>query len=210
MHEMKRGIGIAVTALLVAGCGRVQDRAVEAKEASPPPAAPAEAALPAGAVIRTSLGEIEIELFGERAPLTVRNFAEYARTGHYDGTIFHRVIPGFVIQGGGFTPDLREKPTRPPIRNEASNRVSNRRGTIAMARTPDPHSATAQFFINLADNLTLDHRAPTPEGYGYCVFGRVIRGMETVDRIAAVPTGTLGPHEGVPLQPVRIESVELR
>lgn len=209
---MGRGIEIAVMAFLMVGCGRAPDRPVEATEAAAtaPPEAPAGPALPAAAVIRTSLGEIEIELFGDRAPLTVGNFAEYARAGHYDGTIFHRVIPGFVVQGGGFTPDLREKPTRPPIRNEASNRLSNRRGTVAMARTPDPHSATAQFFINLADNLALDHRAPTPEGYGYCVFGRVVRGMETVDRMAAVPTGTFGPHEGVPLQPIRIESVQLR
>lgn len=209
---MKRGMRIAFVVWLVAGCGRVPDRATEAKDAaaSVRTEAPGAPALPSGAVIRTSLGEIEIELFGDRAPLTVRNFAEYAKEGHYNGTLFHRVIPGFVIQGGGFTPDLREKPTRPPIRNEASNRVSNRRGTVAMARTPDPHSATAQFFINLADNLALDHRAPTPEGYGYCVFGRVVRGMETVDRIAAVPTGAIGPSEAMPLQPVRIESVELR
>lgn len=174
------------------------------------PAAPSEEAPPTSAVIRTRFGDIEIELFGDRAPATVRNFAEYARRGHYDGTIFHRVIDGFMIQGGGFTPDMREKPTRSPIPNEATNRVGNLRGTIAMARTPHPHSATAQFYINVVDNPALDHRAPTAEGFGYCVFGRVVRGMDVVDRIKGVPTTFIGGHENVPVKPVVIEKVEVR
>ena len=171
--------------------------------------APAEK-LPASAVIRTSAGEIEVDFFCDGAPATVKNFAAYARSGHFEGTIFHRVMNGFMIQGGGFTPDMREKPTRAPIRNEATNRLGNLRGTIAMARTPDPHSASSQFFINVADNPMLDHRSPTFDGFGYCVFGRVSRGMDIVDRIKAVPTTTAAGHENVPVQPILIEKVEIK
>jgi len=139
--------------------------------------------------VQTNQGAFVVELDAQRAPLTVRNFLEYVRAGHYDGTIFHRVIDGFVIQGGGYTAKLEEKPTRDPVANESGNGLSNRRGTIAMARTEDPHSATSQFYINLKDNLQLD---PQLERWGYCVFGRVIEGMDVVDAIAKVPTGPRG------------------
>jgi peptidyl-prolyl cis-trans isomerase B (cyclophilin B) len=140
----------------------------------------------------------------------VENFLRYVREGHYDGTLFHRVIAGFMIQGGGFTREFRQKPVRAPIRNEADNGLKNRKGTIAMARTSDPHSATAQFFINVADNAFLDFRAPTSEGWGYCVFGRVVEGMDVVERIARVATGPgPGGHRDVPLEPVVIERARL-
>lgn len=157
--------------------------------------------------IKTNFGAIEIELFDDKAPETVANFAEYAKSGHYDGTIFHRVIDGFMIQGGGFTPDMNQKPARAPVRNEAANGISNKRGTIAMARTSDPHSATCQFFINTVDNQYLDHVSETPRGWGYCVFARVTSGMEVVDAISKVSTGFAGPHQNVPEEPVVIESV---
>ena len=159
--------------------------------------------------LNTNHGTIVLELDAEKAPATVANFLQYAKDGFYDGTIFHRVIDGFMIQGGGMEPGMREKPTRAPIKNEADNGLSNVRGTIAMARTPDPDSATAQFFINVADNAFLDHRAPTPEGWGYCVFGKVIEGMEVVDAIKGVPTTTRGFHQDVPVEDVIIESVEV-
>lgn len=156
--------------------------------------------------LKTNMGSIVIEMFPEKAPATVKNFTQYVKDGHYDGTIFHRVIPKFMIQGGGFTADFKQKPVRPAIRNEAANGVKNVVGTVAMARTSDPHSATAQFFINVADNDFLDFRYPTQQGYGYCVFGRVIGGMDVVRRIAGVATGAgPGPHRNVPRQPVVIE-----
>lgn len=161
----------------------------------------------AGTTVRleTTRGVIEVELDEARAPRTVANFLAYVKAGHYDGTIFHRVIPGFVIQGGGFTRDFVQKPTNPPIPNEAANGLRNERGTIAMARTANPDSATAQFFINLKHNAFLDHRDATPEGIGYCVFGRVTGGMEVVDAIAAVPTGAGGPFgKDVPREPIVI------
>jgi cyclophilin family peptidyl-prolyl cis-trans isomerase len=160
--------------------------------------------------LRTSLGSITIELYADKAPRTVENFLHYVKDGFYDGTLFHRVIPKFVIQGGGFTPDFVQKPTRAPIRNEADNGLRNTAGTIAMARTADPHSATAQFFINLADNRDLDFRYPTVEGWGYCVFGRVVKGMDVVERISRVKTGPgPGGHRDVPVKPVVIERVRL-
>ena len=159
--------------------------------------------------ITTSLGAIELELDAGRAPETVKNFLNYARAGYYNGTIFHRVIPGFMIQGGGFTPGLKQKPARAPIKNEADNGLQNRAGAIAMARTPDPHSATAQFFINTVDNPLLDHRDKSFMGWGYCVFGKVVRGMEVVKKIEAVPTTTIGPLENVPAKDVVIRKVEL-
>jgi peptidyl-prolyl cis-trans isomerase A (cyclophilin A)/peptidyl-prolyl cis-trans isomerase B (cyclophilin B) len=160
--------------------------------------------------LRTTLGTVVIELYPERAPLTVDNFLQYVKDRHYDGTAFHRVIPGFMVQGGGFGPDFGEKPVRKPVRNEASNGLKNEIGTVAMARTPDPHSATAQFFINVADNEFLNFRFPTQEGYGYCVFGKVVKGMDVVNRIVKVQTGP-GPagHRDVPLKPVVIESARL-
>ncbi len=158
--------------------------------------------------MQTSKGDIVLELDAEKAPETVANFLEYARSGFYDGTIFHRVIPGFMIQGGGFEPGMHQKPTRDPIRNEADNGLKNETGTIAMARTPDPHSATAQFFINVKDNSFLDFTAPTAQGWGYCVFGKVVEGMDVVHAIEQVATGAHpSGHRDVPLEDVVIEKV---
>ncbi len=159
------------------------------------------------AVMETTLGTITIELDGEKAPETVRNFVRYATDGHYDGTIFHRVIDGFMIQGGGFTKSMDQKPTRAPIRNEAMNGLKNARGTIAMARTMVVDSATSQFFINLVDNDFLNFRSPDIQGFGYAVFGRVTDGMDVVDSIAKVKTGFSGPHQNVPEEPVVIRKV---
>ena len=162
---------------------------------------------------KTSMGGFTLELYPDKAPKTVANFLQYAKSGFYDGTIFHRVIDGFMIQGGGFQPDMRQKSPRAPIENEAGVALKaglkNQIGTIAMARTPDPHSATAQFFINVKDNGFLDYRDSSPQGYGYAVFGRVVEGMDTVMRIAKVPTATAGQHGNVPQKPVVIESVKL-
>ena len=157
--------------------------------------------------METSKGTITLELNDEKAPATVANFVEYAKSGFYDGTIFHRVIDGFMIQGGGFTRDMNQKATREPIRIESMNGLSNARGTIAMARTMDPNSATSQFFINLVDNDFLDFTAPTTQGYGYAVFGVVTDGLEVVDAIAKVRTGSVGPHENVPEDAVVIKKV---
>ena len=160
--------------------------------------------------MKTSAGTIVIELYPEKAPKTVDNFLQYAKDGFYNGTLFHRVIPGFMIQGGGFTKDFQEKKTRAPVRNEADNGLKNATGTIAMARTADPHSASAQFFINVSDNRDLDFRFPTQQGYGYAVFGKVVKGMEVVNSITKVPTGTgPGGHRDVPVKPVVIESVRV-
>jgi peptidyl-prolyl cis-trans isomerase B (cyclophilin B) len=160
-------------------------------------------------LLSTSHGDIILELDQEKAPISSENFLAYAADGHFDGTIFHRVIPGFMIQGGGFTADMRQKSTKAPIANEADNGLKNGRGTIAMARTSDPHSATSQFFINLTDNAFLDHKGKTPQGWGYAVFGEVVEGMEVVDAIARVATGTSGPHSDVPKEPVVMERVSL-
>ena len=159
--------------------------------------------------METTMGTITLSLNDEKAPETVANFLRYAEGGHYDGTIFHRVIDGFMIQGGGFTRDMNQKPTREPIVNEATNGLKNRRGTIAMARTMVVDSATCQFFINLVDNDFLDFTAPTPERFGYAVFGRVTDGMEVVDAIAKVKTGRNGPYQNVPEDPVVIQKVTL-
>lgn len=162
------------------------------------------------AVIRTSMGEIQLELYADKAPVSVGNFVNYAKSGYYDGTIFHRVIGNFMIQGGGFTPDMQKKTTGEPIQNEAANGLKNKRGTIAMARTNNPHSATSQFFINVNDNTDLDY---TGEGssreWGYTVFGRVTSGMSVVDSIRFVPTGRVQGFSDVPKEPVVIESVEI-
>jgi len=155
----------------------------------------------------TSHGKVVIELNAAKAPITVRNFLKYVDEGHYDGTIFHRVISTFMIQGGGFTPDMQQKSTHPPIRNEADNGLRNKRGTIAMARTGVIHSATCQFFINVVDNAMLDHTAKTRQGYGYCVFGEVIEGMDVVDKIRDVKVGSKGGHQNVPLETVLIEKM---
>jgi len=161
------------------------------------------------ATIETSLGKIELALDAGKAPLSVSNFVAYAKAGHYDGTVFHRVIDGFMIQGGGFTADMVQKETRPPIRNEATNGLTNRRGTIAMARTGVVDSATCQFFINLKDNGFLDHRAPNPQMYGYAVFGNVTSGMDVVDKIAKVRTGNRGFFQNVPVETVTIKKISV-
>lgn len=157
--------------------------------------------------LRTTLGDIVVQLETAKAPVTVKNFLQYVKDKHYDGTVFHRVIGNFMIQGGGMTASLQEKPTRAPIPLEANNGLKNVRYSIAMARKPDPNSATAQFFINVNDNTNLD--APRPDGYGYAVFGQVVQGQEVVDKIRAVPTGRRGMYDDVPLSPVKIISATL-
>ncbi len=156
--------------------------------------------------IKTNHGDISVELFDEKAPISCENFRQYARDGHFDGTVFHRVIPSFMIQGGGMDDSMTPKPTREPIKNEADNGVSNKRGTLAMARTTVVDSATSQFFINLRDNDFLDHGT---RDFGYAVFGQVTGGMEVVDAIAAVPTGNRGGHQDVPVEPVEIVEVAI-
>ncbi len=170
-------------------------------------AAPAAEAVHPTVVIKTSLGDITIELFPDKAPLTVQNFLAYVDAKFYDGTIFHRVIKGFMIQGGGLTPDFGEKPEKPAIKNEAGNGLKNLRGTIAMARTDQPHTATCQFFINHADNASLDHKDNSADGFGYCVFGRVIAGMDVVDLIAKTPTATIKGNGDAPRTTVSILSI---
>ena len=180
----KTGIAVLIAVLLVAG-------------------GPAWAADPR-VELETTQGAIVLELAPRLAPRTVENFLQYVQDGFYDGTVFHRVIQGFMIQGGGLAETMERKPTRPPIPNEADNGLKNQRGSIAMARTGDPHSATAQFFINTADNPSLDFRAQSVQGWGYCVFGRVVQGMGVVDAIEAVETGRRGGRRDVPLEPVVI------
>ena len=157
--------------------------------------------------METSMGTVTIELDADKAPKTVANFLAYVDEKFYDGTIFHRVIPDFMVQGGGFLPDMQQKATRENIENEAANGLVNDRGTLAMARTPDPHSASSQFFINHKDNDFLNFASPTPQGYGYCVFAKVTDGMDVVDEIAKVSTGNQGPHGDVPTEAVIIQSV---
>jgi peptidyl-prolyl cis-trans isomerase A (cyclophilin A) len=159
-------------------------------------------------VLETTLGQIQIELEPEKAPISVKNFQDYVESGHYNGLVFHRVIPGFMIQGGGMTPDLMPRKTKAPIKNEGGNGLKNERGTISMARTGDPDSATSQFFINVADNKSLDR--PNPDGHGYAVFGKVTKGMDVVDKIVAVETGNQGPYQNVPVKPIVIKSAKLQ
>lgn len=216
---MLAALGLMVT--IGCGGGSPPPPAEEPKEAPAPPVptAPSKeepAASPATpstgnpmVEMRTSLGTMKIELYPDKAPKTVENFLQYAREGFYDGTVFHRVISGFMIQGGGFTPDMSEKETRAPIENEASNGLKNVRGSIAMARTGDPHSASSQFFINTVDNPGLDFTAETVQGFGYAVFGQVVEGLETLDAIKKVSTGSRGGHDDVPADPVVIESVRV-
>ncbi len=169
---------------------------------------PASAGDQPGVALDTSKGKIVLELFADKAPQTVSNFLTYVDAGFYDGTIFHRVIPGFMIQGGGFTVEMQQKETRPPIQNEADNGLQNERGTIAMARTPDPHSATAQFFINTVDNDFLNHKSKSPQSWGYTVFGRVVEGIDVVDEISRVKTASRSMHRDVPAEPVVIVSAK--
>jgi peptidyl-prolyl cis-trans isomerase B (cyclophilin B) len=159
-------------------------------------------------VLHTSHGAITIELDAANAPTTVENFLGYVRAGHYDNTLFHRVIDGFMVQGGGFAPGMTQKPVRAPIANEAGNGLKNKRYTVAMARTSEPHSATAQFFINVGDNDFLDYKGPSPQGWGYCVFGRVTAGTDVVDRIKGVATADAGFHQNVPREDVVIQRAE--
>jgi cyclophilin family peptidyl-prolyl cis-trans isomerase len=159
--------------------------------------------------MKTSQGTLIIELYQDKAPKTVENFLQYAKDGFFNGTIFHRVIPGFMIQGGGFTSDMKQKEARTPIQNEAKNGLKNESGTLAMARTGDPHSASAQFFINLNNNAFLDHTTPSDRGWGYAVFGKVLQGFDIVEKIGTTPTGRSGPFQDVPTTPVLIESVKL-
>ena len=182
-----------------------------AAPAAPQPAAPAPKPAPSGPVVafevaqgRTVFGTVTIALNPEKAPISVRNFLRYVRSGHYEGTVFHRVIPGFMVQGGGFTPALEEKPTQGPIRNEAKNGLRNSRGTVAMARKNDPDSADSQFFVNLRDNHRLDYGIG---GAGYAVFGEVIEGMDVMDKVAVVPTASRGMHENVPQMAVVMRKV---
>jgi peptidyl-prolyl cis-trans isomerase B (cyclophilin B) len=160
-------------------------------------------------IIRTTFGDIKLELDAEKAPVTVANFLEYARAGHYDGTIFHRVINNFMIQGGGFDTDMNQKAVGKPIQNEADNGLKNDFGTIAMARTTDPHSATAQFFINVKDNDFLNHSGKNMQGWGYAVFGRMVEGEDVLEKIRMVPTGSRGGHQDVPTDAVIIETIEI-
>jgi len=159
--------------------------------------------------LHTNYGVITLNLFADKSPITVANFISYVKDGFYDNTIFHRVIDGFMIQGGGFTPDMDQKETKATIKNEANNRVANKKGTIAMARTSDPHSATCQFFINVADNSFLNFSAENSQGWGYCVFGEVVEGMDVLDKIRAVRTGRFAGHSDVPIDPVLIERAVL-
>lgn len=178
----------------------------------PPLQAPAPTPAPGNpvVVVSTSMGDITIELFRDRAPVSVENFLQYASEGFYEGTIFHRVKPGYVIQGGGYTPEMVERTTRAPIQNEATNGLKNTRGTVAMARMRALRSATSQWYINLANNAPLDHRGYSPEDFGYAVFGRVLSGMDVVDRIAATPTASSGGHDDVPVTPVVIQKVVVK
>ena len=169
----------------------------------------AVAANPVTAVVETSMGNMKLELYPDKAPATVQNFVNYAKKGFYDGTIFHRVIDGFMIQCGGFTPDMKEKPTDAKIKNESANGLTNDMYTLAMARTPDPHSATSQFFINTSNQNGFLNRASARDGWGYCVFGKVVDGTDVVNKISKVQTGNAGPHGDVPLKPIVITNVTI-
>jgi len=203
----------ALGLMMTMGCGGGSPPPAEepapAEEKSPAPPAPTSTGTNPMVEMRTSLGTMKIELYPDKAPKTAENFLQYVREGFYDGTVFHRVISGFMIQGGGFTPDMSEKETRAPIANEASNGLKNVRGSLAMARTGDPHSASSQFFINTVDNPFLDFTAETVQGYGYAVFGEVVEGLETLDAIKKVSTGSRDGYDDVPVDPVVIESVRI-
>ena len=198
-----RPIALAVTALLLTGV-------LAAQEAPNSEEAPSEGTPNPQMILDTTEGVIVIELFPDEAPISVDNIIQYVEDGFYEETIFHRVINGFMVQGGGFGQDLVKKPVRDPVPNEANNGLKNKRGTIALARTSNPHSATAQFYINLIDNDSLDHRAETEAGWGYCVFGRVVEGMNVVDRIARARTQTRGSMRDVPALPIVIERASIR
>ncbi|MFZ4395552.1 MAG: peptidylprolyl isomerase [Kiritimatiellia bacterium] len=195
--------------LLIASlfCAKLAVAQTATVAATAQPAAPAAKENNVIIIIETSLGNITAELYADKAPISVSNFLAYADDKFFDGTIFHRVIPGFMIQGGGFTTQMKQKSTKAPIKNEATNGLKNERGTLAMARTAIVDSATSQFFINHNDNVFLNHTAKTPQGYGYTVFGKVIDGIDVMDKIAAVATGSVGPFQNVPQTPVEIKSI---
>ena len=204
---MSRSALLPVTLLLglmMSGCGASEP--VTQTVSTAPPAG--QAANPR-VLIETGKGNITVEVFPAQAPQSAGNFLNYVKTGFYDGLVFHRVIPGFMAQTGGMTADMTEKPGNAPIRNEADNGLRNLRGTLAMARTADPHSASSQFFINVKDNAFLDHRGQTPQGWGYAVFGQVVDGMDVVDAIVAVPRGNRGPHGDVPIEPIVMKRVSV-
>jgi peptidylprolyl isomerase/peptidyl-prolyl cis-trans isomerase B (cyclophilin B) len=190
------------TSLAATGCN-AREPGKQTVSTAPAPGQPANPRV----LIETGKGNITVELFPGNAPISSENFLKHVNSGFYDGTIFHRVIPGFMIQGGGMLADMTEKPRGTPIQNEADNGLKNLRGTLAMARTGEPHSATSQFFINVADNYFLNHRGKSVEGWGYAVFGQVVGGMDVVDAIVAVPRGNVGPHGDVPLEPVVMKKV---
>jgi len=198
---MMNRLGTLVVAL-VAAIGAISVGCTNAQEKPTNPSNPI-------VVISTSMGDMKAELYKDMAPKTVENFLAYTKDKFYDGTIFHRVIPRFMLQGGGFTPDMKQKPTKAAIKNEAGNELKNTLGTLAMARTADVDSATAQFFINLKDNEFLDHKDDSFQGFGYCVFGKVIEGIKVAQKIEGVETDTKGPYEDVPVQPVVIKSVKV-
>jgi cyclophilin family peptidyl-prolyl cis-trans isomerase len=212
---MDDGMGLAMAVaggIARVGAGRngcppvpgMAEEAIAAPEAAPEAEQAKETDM---VIIKTTLGDIKVKLAADKAPLTVANFLAYADAGHYDGTIFHRVIDGFMIQGGGFDANMNQKPTKAPIKNEAANGLQNKRGTLAMARTAVVDSATSQFFINVKDNGFLDFRAPNPQGFGYCVFGEVVEGLDVVDQIKGVRTGVKAGMSDVPLETVEILSV---
>jgi cyclophilin family peptidyl-prolyl cis-trans isomerase len=193
-----KSLSVLGAVILLVGIAAVSSPSAQAAEKNPV------------VTIETSMGDVQVELFADKAPVTVKNFLGYVDDKFYDGVIFHRVIPGFMIQGGGMEPGLKEKKTKDPIKNEADNGISNERGTIAMARTPDPDSATAQFFINVANNgKSLDHKSNDAKGFGYCVFGKVIKGMDVVDKIKDVETENRGGHGDVPVKDVVIKSIRV-
>jgi peptidylprolyl isomerase/peptidyl-prolyl cis-trans isomerase B (cyclophilin B) len=199
-------IALFVCSLLLgmSGCG-ASEPGTQSVSTAPAAGQPANPRV----LIETSLGNITVEVFPAQAPQSAANFLNYVKTGFYDGLVFHRVIPGFMIQAGGMTPDMVEKAKNAPIQNEADNGLKNLRGTLAMARTGEPHSASSQFFINVADNAFLNHRGKSFEGWGYAVFGQVIEGLNVVDAIVAVPRGNRGPHGDVPLEPVVMKRVSV-
>ncbi len=198
---------LAATALLLAAAATTADTPTPTAERSD--TMNADAASNPRVLLETSKGDITIELFAAEAPKTVENFLAYVRSGHYDGTVFHRVIPNFMVQGGGFTAEMSQKPTREPIQNEADNGLKNEKGTLAMARTMQPNSASAQFFINTTDNKFLDHTGKNPQGWGYAVFAKVVDGMDVVAAIEKVPTGSRAGQKDVPVEPVVIRSAKV-
>jgi len=196
----------ALLAVSVSACAAQKEPKAETAPAAQPTAT--TSSMPR-VTLSTNMGDIVVELNPAKAPLSSANFIEYVQSGQYNGTIFHRVIDNFMIQGGGFDQNMQQKPTRAPIQNEANNGLKNSRGTIAMARTGDPHSASSQFFINVKDNAFLDHTSPTPQGWGYTVFGQVVEGMDVVDKIKVVQTSNMGGHQNVPTQPIVINQAVL-